>query len=248
MKDIQNENLKTIQLHFTGAKNLESIMQDGLLPKIGGNANQLEETPKVFFSVGLDSLYLYDNWIKWFIYRTQKRRYSEHCENKYDTENNYYEYQKLANEKFCSDLVSGALFIEENRLQAYEKFYELAKSNIFLKLSLVDGVDYDNNDSDEIKARDLSSKSKLTQTMFKTMYGKGLTSSKKFPYRMERWNMHTKSEHGIDPSKIEQLSINGKTDMLSILFYLYEKSNNKNFDFLNEFIKYAKQKENILQT
>lgn len=50
--------------HFTKKKNLNSIKERGLIPKIGFHAQALEETKKVFFVEGLDNLLiLFDCWI-----------------------------------------------------------------------------------------------------------------------------------------------------------------------------------------
>ena len=42
--------------HFTKEKNLKSIENKGLIPKIGYHAKALETTKKVFFVEGLDNL------------------------------------------------------------------------------------------------------------------------------------------------------------------------------------------------
>ena len=42
--------------HFTNKKNLESIKEEGLIPKIGYHAISLERTKKVFFVQCLDNL------------------------------------------------------------------------------------------------------------------------------------------------------------------------------------------------
>ncbi len=50
--------------HFTKESNLDSIENQGLLPKISSHAQFLEQTEKVFFVQGLDNLLiLFDCWI-----------------------------------------------------------------------------------------------------------------------------------------------------------------------------------------
>lgn len=62
--ELSKRDIKNNYFHFTRVKNLESIEEKGLLPKISIHAQALEETKKVFFVEGLDNLIiLFDCWI-----------------------------------------------------------------------------------------------------------------------------------------------------------------------------------------
>ena len=66
--DISKVNLNNIFLHYTNVNNLNSIMEKGLIPKIGINAKVIEKSKKIFFSVGdKGALVIMDSWIKWLI-------------------------------------------------------------------------------------------------------------------------------------------------------------------------------------
>lgn len=51
IQDIQHN-----YFHFTPKKNLHSIKQDDLVPRIGKNAKFIEKSEKVFFVEGLDNM------------------------------------------------------------------------------------------------------------------------------------------------------------------------------------------------
>ena len=62
-----------VYYHFTKTKDLESILQNGLIPKVGENAKGVEDSNKVFFSKGKEGvLKLIDVWIRWYIVRYQR--------------------------------------------------------------------------------------------------------------------------------------------------------------------------------
>lgn len=66
---LSQKDLNSNYFHFTDKKNLESIKSKGLVPNIGANAKNIEQTKKVFFVEGLDNLViLFDCWINALYY------------------------------------------------------------------------------------------------------------------------------------------------------------------------------------
>ena len=52
VKDISQIDLKHSFFHYTSKQNLNTILKNGLEPRIGENALYVEKTPKVFFVEG----------------------------------------------------------------------------------------------------------------------------------------------------------------------------------------------------
>ncbi len=50
--DISSIDLDNVFLHYTNIQNLNSIIDNGLVPKIGINAKVIEKSKKIFFSIG----------------------------------------------------------------------------------------------------------------------------------------------------------------------------------------------------
>ena len=56
MVDLETLNIKNVYFHFTKTENLKRIFEAGLIPKIGKNAEMIEKSEKVFFSIGADGV------------------------------------------------------------------------------------------------------------------------------------------------------------------------------------------------
>ena len=68
--DLETLNIKNAYFHFTKTENIKRISDTNLIPKIGKNAEMIEENEKIFFSIGADGvLKLHDVWLKWMMNR-----------------------------------------------------------------------------------------------------------------------------------------------------------------------------------
>ncbi len=66
VKDISQIDLKHSFFHYTNKSNLDSIIKNGLEPRIGENSLYVEKTPKVFFAEGEKGIItIMDVWLKW---------------------------------------------------------------------------------------------------------------------------------------------------------------------------------------
>lgn len=212
--------------HFTNRDNYESISLNGLIPSIGDNANGIEKTSKVFFSKGnIGFLRICDVWINWFIYRISLY-------------NSVLKYKDITKEermnlkrKFREDFTNGLYYTEDNINYAITWMMEYMKSNIVLKLDIPHD-DYDELDIDEAKLHE-------KEEFINRMYLGYITSS----YKVESFNMHTKSGVGVDKEKISKVTTNDDDSALSILKEIYRKEKDKDngleFAFLDRFMNYV---------
>lgn len=206
LKDISSN-----YFHFTKKKNLESIKNKGLLPKISFHAQSLEETKKVFFVQGLDNLLiLFDCWINvcekyplipgMFNLGTKIMRYKWFPKTVINAYFKYTEFNKI------------------HRFIAYKYFDMFLKKYVLLNLNIQEKIDFDFEDIDQIKAKGYD-KEYLIKGGYSLMYS-DLEST-----RMDRWNLHTFSNHGIDSSKLKICSTNKSYKMIDILNYALHNTN-----------------------
>lgn len=68
IKDIQDVDTQFSFFHYTNKNNIQSIDENGLIPKIGDSATGIELTEKIFFAIGTKGVFsIFDSWIKWLI-------------------------------------------------------------------------------------------------------------------------------------------------------------------------------------
>lgn len=213
--DINEIDVDNSYFHFTLEDNLESITKNGLIPVIGNNAANLERTPKIFFSVGASgTLQIIDAWIRWRLFKNIKK-------------NNLYDYK--------NEFITGKGLTSELIETTYIEFYDYIKNCTYLKLDLEENIDFSLDDIDEIKAYFNKDE------MLKKMYGpySNINSSK-----MEKWNMHTFSNHIIPPTKINIIKCNESFSALDIIKELSTRYTQENLTYLNNFLEYIKEFEN----
>ena len=225
--------------HFTLEKELDKIEQEGLLPKIGENAKNIEKTPKVFFSKGeLGIIKATEVWLRWLM----NRIYGVN-----DRLNQYSGLSELENKERISAwtkefLSKGFLDDTEKKERLFDYFYEYLKERTYLTLDIKDGIEYDSKADDENKVNLIKKDDQINISFAKIMYGEFSDFS---TTTMDDWNMHTKSSIGIDKNKVKQVTTpDGKTDMLAIVLYVYEKHKNipHNKFLIDDFVIYANKK------
>lgn len=230
--DIENVDMKDGYYHFTRKSNLKSIKENGLIPKIGYNAKNIESTPKVFFSKGAKGILELSNvWIRWMMFKKQKSNYT-------DKEQSPQEYWDCLS-KFYQDFIDEKIYTEDELQEVYQDFYEYMENNIYFKLDLTEGEDFKFDDIDDVK-QDLVSRPELLQAM----YGK-LTDNKDNPYMMEEWNMHTISGKGVSADKISLMKVGDSYSALDMLQYVYDNADKKDLDLklLDTFMDYKQKRQ-----
>lgn len=185
---IDKKDLISNYFHFTDKKNLESIKSNGLVPNIGNNAKNIEKTKKVFFVEGLDNLLiLFDCWINAlyyipvipFIYKLGA----------------FFLRHKLF-PNIIGDSYFKALKISKlHQKRAFRKLDKILDYGVLLKLDLEENVDFRYDDKDEIKSRGYI-KRHLEICGYSEKYS-DLNSN-----IMDKWNMHTLTDHTVDSKKI----------------------------------------------
>lgn len=206
VKDIEHN-----YFHFTSKKNLQSIKQNGLVPKIGKHAKFLEKTKKVFFVEGLDNLLiLFDCWINCFYY-VPKVPFI------------YSLGTLLIRQKWFPQFIADTYFeilkkTKIHRKRAYKVFDKMLNESVLLKLDLEENVDFNFNDVDEIKSRN-----------YKRKHLEIMGYSKKYSQLddnyMDKWNMHCMSNHCIDTDKINLCHLNNSYTLKDIFDYAVKESN-----------------------
>lgn len=191
--------------HFTKQSNLNSISAKGLIPKISFHAKSLEDTRKVFFVQGLDNLLiLFDCWIHvcskyplipgMFNLGTKIMRYSWFPKKIIDAYFKYTEYNKL------------------HRFVAYEYFDYFLMEYVLLNLEIEENTDFSFEDIDQIKAKEYP-KDFLIKGGYSPIYSDLET------IKMDKWNLHTYSNHGVASDKLKLCFINKSFKMRDILNY-----------------------------
>lgn len=186
---INKKDLNSNFFHFTDKKNLESIKLNGLVPNIGSHAKNIEKTEKVFFVEGLGNLLiLFDCWINALYYIPV-------------TPFIYKLGAFFLRHKWFPSIIGDSYFkvLKVSKLhqkRAFKKLDKLLDNGILLKLDLEENADFRYNDKDEIKSRGYIKKH-LEICGYSEKYS-DLNSN-----IMDRWNMHTLTNHIVDAKKIQ---------------------------------------------
>lgn len=223
---LHHEDMENVFLHYTSSDNLESITENGLLPKIGENSKGIERTEKIFFAVGADGfLMIMDVWLKWLAAQTNvpKWFYRFGCwwlKNKFTP--------KIPSTIFIKSFQSMPITKKRSR----KVLKKILDNSVILVLDLKEGEDFSYEDIDE--AKDVF----RVDSAIKFMYpNKERFSDNKLEY----WNMHTFSGRSIPASKISILEMAGSTRANDILKYLIEQDQDgckEKYPLLFEYYKF----------
>ncbi len=229
--DIKELNKTTVFLHYTDKRNVKSIFSVGLLPKIGKNSKNIELNKKVFFTEGFDNtLFLMDSWIKWLVLRP-KSNFIYKCGCFYMTHKIF--------PKIVVDLIFKNWIKSDKKVKyACEKLDNILKNSVFLKLDLVENVDFSYSDIDEVKNQSFSRK----QLGYVYTCDSDVSDSK-----MELWNMHTLKDKIIEPEKIKLIEINNNNcakDIVLYMVYNTDLSIEDKCPFLVKYLNYLNYNQN----
>ena len=230
--DISEINSTNAFFHYTDINNLDSIINNGLEPRVGKNSKGIEINDKVFFSVGIQGvLVLMDAWIKWLMLRPQSD-FIYHC-------GAYFLTQKYFPKIIYDVIFSTWIKSKKRNKRACKKLKRILDNSVFLILDLEENIDFSYNDIDEVKTQKFPRK----QLEYIYTYGDDLTNNK-----IEYWNMHTYVNKIIDKNKISLLKMNDIFCASKILSYMMD--NNKeyiqnNCPFLSKYYDYVNEYDEI---
>lgn len=226
---IDKKDLFINYFHFTDKKNLESIKFNGLVPNIGSHARNIEKTEKVFFVEGLDNLLiLFDCWINALYYIPIIPLI-------------YKLGAFFLRQKWFPNIIGDSYFkfLKVSKLyqkRAFKNFDKLLDYGILLKLDLEENVDFRYNDKDEIKSCGYI-KRHLEICGYSKKYS-NLNSN-----IMDRWNMHTLTNHIIDAKKIKICYLeNNSSNLRDIFNYCLENTKINLKSICPELFAYLKYK------
>lgn len=239
---LNNLDLEHTFFHFTNEIAFDSIAHNGLISQIGDRANGVESKELIFFSEGAENvLRLCNTWIKWIMHRTygEKNQFGYYASKDECLSSQSSWCKEFLNKEYLND--------EEKKKYVFELVMSGMKERIYFALELKEGQDFSYFDIDYNKQSALNDKLKgnIKPYLFeKEMYS---DYSNVDVATMDKWNMHILPQtEKIEPCKITQIiDSKGQTDMLSIVFELYEKYKGQDLacDILDDFIEYAKIRE-----
>lgn len=209
VKDISQIDANHSFFHYTSRQNLDTILKNGLEPRIGENSLYVEKTPKVFFVEGEKGIItIMDVWLKWLTGKISTGKF------KYWLGTAIYMKIPFCIKSIPNKMVKKSLSSKEKRFLAYSKMKDILDNSIFLILDLEENIDFDYNDTDEVK-------NTYYESFLKLLYP---SSSNLKDNKMEYWNMHTYSNKTIEPLKISLLKDNDNYTANYILINIIEKN------------------------
>ena len=214
--------------HVTNKKNLESIRENGLIPKDGKRdgvlKSEIDPVPRVFFSHGLEAVlwqannlaYLIDNFcteqieVKEDGYNRKElnkeiKKFLEDKENGKENTKGFIDIGLFLQEKINNKGISKSITEKDLEMVSYNLTKSLWENSIYIKANLEDGIDYS------------------YEKDFNYIRG-GKTKP------MDKANMHTFEGRSIDSEKLEVMSDNaGKPlnswEVLKQMAEYYKKEN-----------------------
>lgn len=231
VKDISQINIKHTFFHYTNKKNLDTILETGLEPRIVENSLYVEKTPKVFFMEGEKGIMtIMDVWLRWLTAKSGVNKFVYWL-------GTFYMRIPFCIKSIPNNIVKKNLKNTKKRNKVYKKMKYILDNSIFLILDLEEKIDFDYNDIDEVKNTYYSS-------FLKLLYP---SNSNLKDSRIEYWNMHTYSNKIIGAEKISLLKENNKDNANDILINIIERNMKyiqDNHEFLYEYYIYIQNSKN----
>ena len=143
---------------------------------------------------------------------------------------------------FPKSIINGYFkYTEYNKLHkfvAYKYFDNFLKKYILLNLNIDENIDFSFEDVDQIKAKNYP-KAYLIKGGYSPKYSDLET------IKMDRWNLHTFSNHGIDASKLKVCYINNSCKMIDILCFALDHTKLDVSDICPDLWKYLQNRRYI---
>ena len=224
-KDISKIDMSNNFFHYTNKNNLDSIIKNGLQPRIGKNSLYVEKSKKVFFVQGENGiLTIMDVWLKWLTSKSG-------INNQIYCLGTLYMRMPLCIKSIPNYVVSRSLKNKNKRIKVFKQMKNILDDSVFLILDLKENVDFSYNDIDEVK-------NTYYESFLRLLYPDTSNIKDK---KIEYWNMHTFSNKEIDSSKISLLKDQNDYSASVILKKLIENNIEyvkSNHDFLYEYYNY----------
>ncbi len=227
---------KNAYYHYTNINNLDSILNNGLIPAIGDNAVGIEKSEKIFFTIGTtNSLVLMESWLRWLIAKSLSDMPGEKLDKPvYKLATNLLKIKML--QPLLTFVVKCEFKSKKIRLKEYKNLKNILDNSVYLSLDLEYFSDYSLNDIDEVKNGNFDKK------LLELMYNNSNVNDE----YMEYWNMHTYSDKQIEPEKIHLLKIGDSYCASDILEYMRKNTEIKikrDLPFLYGYFKWLKTLE-----
>lgn len=225
VKDISQIDLKHSFFHYTSKQNLDTILKNGLEPRIGENSLYVEKTPKVFFVEGEKGIItIMDVWLRWLTSKSNVNKFIYWL-------GTVYMRTPVCIKSIPNNIVKKSLNNIRKRKIVYNKMKKILDNSIFLILDLKEKIDFDYDDIDEVK-------NTYYESFLKLLYPRSSNIKDK---KMEYWNMHTYSNKIIEPEKIALLKSKNNFIANTILREIIEDNIDyvkNNCQFLYEYYTY----------
>ena len=263
--DISNlaySQMEDLFFHYSWKKYLEFYDKNGMVPVIGENSKGIDPETSIFFSKGIEGvLELWDVWLKWRLDRQNNPKYQG---------NTPEEMQRTINRFISGDITEDErkkwyywieFFKDKQYLQnetmmkkLFEYQYTEMINSDYLIMDLKENEEfrYDQIDIKKLWVIQEANKNEKGINPFRAaMYG--AYSDFTTPIA-DKWNMQTIPGKNIviEPNRLKRLSIHGKTDVYSIIKFMYDKYKTEipkeqqvKFDILDDYIKYIEEKKNL---
>lgn len=206
--DIKNINYNKTFFHYTDKNNIQSIFEKGLLPKIGDNSKNIELNKKIFFTKGFDNtLFLMDAWIKWLMLRP-KNNFIYKC-------GAFYMTHKIFPRVVVDILFKNWIKSKRKINYACKKLDYILENSVFLKLDLIENIDFSYDDCDEVKNQ------KFSRNQLSYVYTYGYDVNDK---RIELWNMHTFKDKMVEKEKIKLISVGNSICAKDVVLFMADNS------------------------
>lgn len=264
------EQMEHLFFHYSWKKYLESYDKNGMKPVIGENSDGIDPEASIFFSKGVEGvLELWDVWLKWRLNRQNNPQFNGATQEEIKATNERFRIGQISEDErknwyYWIEIFKNKKYFENpsmlERLYEYQ-FTEMINSDYFI-LDLKEHEDFI-YDQVDIKKKLAIEKSKKTggkiDSLTSTQYGYYSDFSSPI---VDKWNMQTIPGKNItiEPSRIKRLTIDGKTDVFSIMKYMYDRyqievpsEKQVKFDVLDSYVKYVCEKkinkeESIIKT
>jgi hypothetical protein len=244
---LEDLDLNHSYFHFTNKDNVALIATMGIIPMMGEHTAKGERTAKTFFSQGIEgSLEICDAWLKWLLNKNMTNYFNDYSNFKSRTD------WQIQHANWEKEFLSKAYQNDEIKKQRlFSQMSSLLTTSNYLILALEPNVDFNPTDIDENKVLALKNKDSYIYKYLRVMYEPYSNTDSPI---MDKWNMHTLSNHKVPIEKISILTDNNgkKLDSLTVLINMYDIYKTKNpakvnqFSLLNDFISYSKTNLNSL--
>lgn len=234
VKDIKDVDFNKSYFHYTDIHNFESILEKGLLPKVGANSIGVETTEKIFFTIGFEqTLVLMDVWLRWLIGKSAIDLPGKSLDTIFYRFCIWLIQWPIKPNFIINGIVKNSLKNPKRRRKLYATMKGILDNAIFFELKLEENVDFSFEDVDEVKIKNFDRK------LLKMLYN---CECKKDDVKMEAWNMHTFTGKTIPKNKLIILKCDSSFKASDIIRFMVSKTEyNEELIFFNEYLEYCNE-------